>query len=143
VTTKSVSSDYFGALQIPLLRGRGFSTEDTATSQRVIIINEALASHYFPNQDPIGKQIFIYAMHMDNNVPRTIVGVAGNVLYDSPDRRRIAFDAYFPYSQRPMNNEALVLRTSTDLAALAPVIRKIVAGVDPEVPIGKVRLSAV
>ena len=138
VTTKSISSDYFGALQIPLLRGRGFSAEDTATSQRVIIVNEALASHYFPNQDPIGKQIFIYAMHMDNNVPRTIVGVAGNVLYDSPDRRRIAFDAYFPYSQRPMNNEALVLRTSTDLATLAPVIRQIVAGVDPEVPIGKV-----
>ena len=138
VTTKSVSSDYFGALQIPLLRGRGFTAEDTPTSQRVIIVNEALASHYFPNQDPIGKQIFIYAMHMDNNVPRTIVGVAGNVLYDSPDRRRIAFDAYFPYSQRPMNNEALVLRTSTDLATLAPVIRQIVAGVDPEVPIGKV-----
>ncbi|MBV9878572.1 MAG: ABC transporter permease [Verrucomicrobia bacterium] len=138
VTTKSVSSDYFGALQIPLLRGRGFGAEDTATSQRVIIVNEALASHYFPNQDPIGKQIFIYAMHMDSNVPRTIVGVVGNVLYDSPDRRRIAFDAYFPYSQRPMNNEALVLRTSTDLATLAPVIRQIVAGVDPEVPIGKV-----
>jgi putative ABC transport system permease protein len=138
VTTKSVSSDYFGALQIPLLRGRSFSAEDTTTSQRVIIVNEALASHYFPNQDPIGKQIFIYAMHMDNNVPRTIVGVAGNVLYDSPDRHRIAFDAYFPYSQRPMNNEALVLRTSTDLATLAPLIRQIVAGVDPEVPIGKV-----
>jgi hypothetical protein len=66
VTTKSVSSDYFGALQIPLLRGRGFSAEDTATSLRVIIVNEALASHYFPNQDPIGKQIFIYAMHIES-----------------------------------------------------------------------------
>jgi putative ABC transport system permease protein len=138
VTTKSISPDYFRTLQIPLLRGRGFSAEETATSQPVVIINEALASHYFPNQDPIGKQIFIYAMHMDNNVPRTIVGVAGNVLYDSPDRRRIAFDGYFPYSQRPMNNEALVLRTSTDVATLAPAIRQIVAAVDPEVPIGKI-----
>jgi putative ABC transport system permease protein len=72
------------------------------------------------------------------NVSRTIVGVVGNVLYDSPDSHRIAFDGYFPYSQRPMNNEVLVLRTSSDVATLAPVIRRIVASVDPGVPIGKI-----
>jgi putative ABC transport system permease protein len=138
VTTKSISPDYFNALQIPILRGRGFSAEDTTSSQPVIIINEALASHYFPNEDPIGKQIIIYAMHVDSNVPRTIVGVAGNVLYDSPDSQRIAFDGYFPYSQRPMNNEVLVLRASGDVAALVPVIRRIVASADPDVPIGKI-----
>jgi predicted permease len=137
VTTKSISPDYFRTLQIPILRGRSFSAEDTATSQRVVIVNEALASHYFPNEDPIGKQIIIYAMHTAN-VSRTIVGVAGNVLYDSPDSHRIAFDGYFPYSQRPMNNEVLVLRTSSDVATLSPVIRRIVASVDPEVPIGKI-----
>jgi predicted permease len=137
VTTKSISPDYFRTLQIPILRGRGFSTEDTATSQPVVVVNEALASHYFPNEDPIGKQIIIYAMHVAN-VPRTIVGVAGNVLYDSPDSHRIAFDGYFPYSQRPMNNEVLVLRTSSDVATLSPVIHRIVASVDPEVPIGKI-----
>jgi hypothetical protein len=130
--------DYFHALQIPILRGRGFSAEDAASSQPVIIINEALASHYFPNEDPIGKQIIIYAMHTDNNVPRTIVGVAGNVLYDSPDSYRPAFDGYFPYSQRPMNNEALVLRASGDVATLVPAIRRIVASVDPDIPTGKI-----
>jgi len=72
------------------------------------------------------------------NVSRTIVGVAGNVLYDSPDRHRIAFDGYFPYSQRPMNNEVLVLRGSGNVATLAPAIRKIVASADPDVPIGKI-----
>jgi len=77
-------------------------------------------------------------MHADNNVPRTIVGVAGNLLYDSPDSHRIAFDGYFPYSQRPMNNEVLVLRASGDVATLVPVIRRIVASVDPDVPIGKI-----
>ncbi|HYZ75705.1 MAG TPA: ABC transporter permease [Chthoniobacterales bacterium] len=138
VTTKSISPDYFRTLQIRILRGRGFSAEDTATSQPVVIINEALASHYFPNEDPIGKQIIIYAMHADNNVPRTIVGVAGDVLYDSPDGHRNAFDGYFPYSQRPMNNEVLVLRTAGDVARLAPALRKIVAAVDPEVPIAKI-----
>ncbi len=121
-----------------MLRGRSFSAEDTAVSQPVVIINEALASRFFPNQDPIGKQIIIYAMHVANNVPRTIVGVAGNILYDSPDSHRIAFDGYFPYTQRPMNNEVLVLRTASDAATLDPAIRKIVASVDPEVPIGKI-----
>jgi putative ABC transport system permease protein len=104
----------------------------------VVIVNEALASHFFPNEDPIGKQVIIYAMHADNNVPRTIVGVAGNVLYDSPDRQRPAFDGYFPYTQRPMNNEVLVLRTSDDVATLVAVIRRIVASVDADVPIGKI-----
>jgi putative ABC transport system permease protein len=138
VTTKSISPTYFRTLQIPILRGRGFSAEDTAASQPVVIVNEALASHYFPNEDPIGKQIIIYAMHADNNIARTIVGVAGNILYDSPDSHRPTFDGYFPYSQRPMNNEVLVLRASGDLAPLAPAIRKIVASTDPEVPIGKI-----
>jgi predicted permease len=138
VTTKSISPDYFRTVQIPILRGRGFSAEDTANSQPVVIINEALASHFFPNQDPIGKQLIIYAMHADNNIPRTIVGVASNVLYDSPDRQRPAFDGYFPYTQRPMNNEILVLRTSDDVATLAPALRKILASADPEVPIGKI-----
>jgi putative ABC transport system permease protein len=138
VTTKSISPTYFRTLQIPILRGRGFSAEDTAASQPVVIVNEALASHYFPNEDPIGKQITIYAMHADNNIARTIVGVAGNILYDSPDSHRPTFDGYFPYSQRPMNNEVLVLRASGDLAPLAPAIRKIVASTDPEVPIGKI-----
>jgi putative ABC transport system permease protein len=138
VTTKSISPTYFRTLQIPILRGRGFSAEDTAASQPVVIVNEALASHYFPNEDPIGKQITIYAMHADNNIARTIVGVAGNILYDSPDSHRPTFDGYFPYSQRPMNNEVLVLRASGDFAPLAPAIRKIVASTDPEVPIGKI-----
>src|SRR6201987_2407057 len=91
VTTKSISPDYFRTLQIPILRGRGFSAEDTAASQPVVIINEALAAHYFRNEDPIGKQIIVYAMHVDKSksVARTIVGVAGNVLYDSPDSHRI------------------------------------------------------
>jgi putative ABC transport system permease protein len=139
VATKSISSDYFRTLQIPIIRGRGFSAEDTAASQPVVIVNESLASHYFPNQDPIGKQIIIYATHAGTPVPRTIVGVVGNVLYDSPDSRRPAeVDGYFPYTQRPMSNEVLVLRTSGDVATLTPAIRKIVASVDPQVPIGKI-----
>jgi len=139
VTAQSISPEYFRTLQIPLLRGRDFSSEDTATSQAGVIINQALASRYFPNQDPIGKQIIIYALHgSGRDASYTIVGVAGNILYDSPDSHRPAFDAYFPYTQRPMNNEVLVLRASVDASTLAPAIRKIVASIDPEVPIGKI-----
>ena len=137
MAAQSVSSDYLHTLQIPLLRGRDFNAEDTATSQPVVIINEALASRYFPNENPIGKPIIIYALHAAN-VSCTVVGVAGNVLYASPDSHHPAFDSYFPHNQRPLNNEVLVLRTSSDVATLAPAIRKIVASVDPDVPIGKI-----
>jgi putative ABC transport system permease protein len=106
----------------------------------VVIITEALASRYFPSQDSIGKQIIIYALHgSGRDASYTIVGVAGNILYDSPDSHRPVFDAYFPYTRRQMNNEVLVLRTSVDAATLAPAIRKIVASLDPGVPIGKIR----
>ncbi len=145
VDSQSISPGYFRTLQIPLLRGRDFGAEDTAASQPVVIINEALASRYFPNEDPIGKQIIIYALRAvsafgsGRDGSCTIVGVAGNVLRDSPDGYHAAFDVYFPYNQRPMSiNEVLVLRGSTDLAMLTPVIRSIVASADPEVAIGKI-----
>ena len=136
--SQRVSLDYFRTLQIPLLRGRDFGPEDTPTSSPVIIIDEGLASHYFPNEDPVGKQIENTATWSFSKFC-TIVGVAGNVVHSSPDDHHAAFDAYFPHSQQPLNHEVLVLRTSGDPTSLAPAIRKIVSTVDQEVPVVKIR----
>lgn len=136
--SQRVSPDYFRTLQIPLIRGRDFGPEDTASTSPVIIVDEALASHYFPNEDPIGKQIQNTASWSTSKFC-TIVGVAGNVLHTSPDNPHAAFDAYFPHSQQPMTHEVLVLRTSGDPSVLAPVIRKIVLRADPDVPVVKIK----
>ena len=136
--SQRVSPDYFHTLQIPLISGRDFGPGDTPASLPVIIIDEALASHYFPNEDPIGKQIENTASWSVSKFC-TIVGVVGNILHTSPDNPHAAFDAYFPHSQQPMTHEVLVLRAFGDPATLAPVIRKIVSAADPDVPVVKIK----
>ena len=76
-----VAGHYFQAFRIPLLRGRRFTETDTGNSAPVVIINQKMAKHYWPNEDPIGQVITIgqglgpqFA-----DPPRQIVGVVGTV----------------------------------------------------------------
>src|SRR5262245_19146659 len=70
-----VSRDYFAALGISITRGRGFTAADRENSERVVVINEALAAKYFPGEDPIGRMI---QTGFDDRGER-ILGVAANV----------------------------------------------------------------
>jgi predicted permease len=74
------SPDYYKVFRIPVLRGREFTDADTGSSPGVVIINEALQKQYFPNENPIGQQIFIgKGMGPPFEEPaRQIVGVVGN-----------------------------------------------------------------
>jgi predicted permease len=76
-----VSPSYFHAMKIPLKKGRYFDESDTESAPWAVIISETLASRYFPNQDPIGKQILLRYMpqQVDEERPRQIVGVVGEV----------------------------------------------------------------
>ena len=49
------STRFLDSIGVPIVRGRNFTAQDTATSQQVVIVNQAFASHFFPNQDPVGK----------------------------------------------------------------------------------------
>jgi putative ABC transport system permease protein len=82
----SVSPDYLSVFQIPLLRGRAFNENDTATSPKVAMINEALARKYWPQQDPIGQQINIskdLGPQMDESSP-TIIGIVADSHNEGP-----------------------------------------------------------
>ena len=57
LTPQTVSSGYFRTMQIPILQGRDFNAEDTADKPNVVIVDAALAEHFFPGQNPIGKSI--------------------------------------------------------------------------------------
>jgi len=76
----NASADYYKTFRIPVLRGREFNDSDTASSPRVMIINEALAKQHFPNENPVGQQILIgKGMGPPFEEPaRQIVGVVGN-----------------------------------------------------------------
>jgi putative ABC transport system permease protein len=74
------SADYYKTFKIPVKRGREFNVSDTASSPHVVIINEAFAKQFFPNEDPVGQQIAVAkGMGPPFEEPaRTIVGVVGN-----------------------------------------------------------------
>jgi hypothetical protein len=82
----AVSSDYFRVMRIPLLRGRAITDQDVETSPWVVIINEAMAHKFWPNQDPIGQVIMVHTPTAPGEErPRQIVGVVGNGNMRSPE----------------------------------------------------------
>ena len=136
--TQSISADYFRTLQIPLLAGRDFGLGDGADSQKVVIIDEAIAQRYFPNKSPIGEQIaFGGEISGYKTLDYTIVGVAHNVRVAIPDEPQPAYQAYFPDTQLPWNSETLLLRSAVDPHDLIPAIRKLVASIDPDVLVSR------
>ncbi|HKR14090.1 MAG TPA: ABC transporter permease [Pyrinomonadaceae bacterium] len=131
-----VDAGYFQTMGIPLLRGRNFSDLEQKEAKRVILINEALARKHFPNEDPIGQRLDV-AM-FENPVVTEIVGVVGNVRYDSLiDEAPPA--VYFPHPELPYPFMTLALRTDGDPTLLAPAVQREIRGLDPNQPVGDVR----
>jgi len=121
---------------IPLLRGRNFSDVELREAKRVILINEALARKYFPNEEPIGQRLDV-AM-FETPVITEIVGVVGNVRYDSLiDEAPPA--VYFPHPELAYPFMTFVLRTDGDPAAIAPAVQREIRALDPNQPISDVR----
>ena len=130
-----VSADYFQALRLPVLRGRAFSRQDTASSQPVVIINDKLARDYFHDEDPLGKTLLVATPFDDKaEFPRQVVGTVSDVR-DSGIENPIADDVYLPFEQYPIAWEYLSLRTTGDPATLTGSLRAAVAAVDRDQPL--------
>jgi putative ABC transport system permease protein len=135
-----VSPGYFQAMQIRLREGRDVSWSDTALTLPVIVINQACARMYWPNQDPLGKRIK-EGLPGDPSPWLTVVGVVGDVReFDITTPPRPA--VYFPISQFDARDGLLrdwVVRTQGNPNALVPVIRKAIWSIDRDLPISRVR----
>ncbi len=134
-----IGPDYFRALSIPLKRGRTFTDADTKTSPSVILINEAFAHRFFPDQDPVGQRL---ALDDDSNnplPPREIVGIVGDVRFEKlNDDYQPEF--YVPYTQSPRAVMEVIVRSSTrDAAALTPSVRSAIKSVDSNMLIWQTR----
>jgi predicted permease len=125
-----VSPDFFRTLQIPLVQGRDFTAHERSDSQKVIIVDQALAEKYWPGQSAIGKVINL----LDNGA-YTVVGVASHILYISPGGADSGPAAYVAANDSD-TDETLLLRAKGDPMALVPQLRKIIASIDPDVAIG-------
>lgn len=134
-----VGGDYFKAMQIPVLGGRTFNDGDTVDAPRVCIVDEYLATKYFPNGNAIGQQI---QRGGPTNPPFTIVGVVGTINSIDLGMPVTKERLYYPVSQQAQGRGggmALVLKTGLDPNPLVPQVRAAVRAIDPEQPIADVR----
>jgi predicted permease len=113
--------DYFGAMGIPIRRGRGFTPADGPTAPSVCVINDTMAARLFPGEDPVGRRIRT-GPNPSRNPWVTIVGVIGDLrhtgLEESP-----APEMYIYHRQGPPVAPFLVVRTTGDPAAMADAVR--------------------
>ncbi|MCI0490296.1 MAG: ABC transporter permease [Blastocatellia bacterium] len=127
---------YFQAIGVPVLRGRNFNEQDAQGTPEVVLINEALARRFFPNEDPIGKRLFA---GFSSQVPRRIVGIVGNVRHDTLGREASP-GLYAPYLQvSAFNTLSLVVRTDSDPLNTLASVREQIKAVDREVPVHTIK----
>lgn len=131
---RASSSGYFTAMGIPLLRGRFFQESDGPDSPHVALISQSFVRRYWPNEDPIGKQIQFGNMDGDVRLLH-VIGVVGDVRDEGLDAeaRPIVYTNYF---QRPgaAAQFSIVLRGVGDAAALTGAMRREARSLNPEMP---------
>ena len=141
--------NYFQAMGIPILRGRGFTEQDGPSSPPVIVINQTAARKLFPGEDPVGRRLFLGTPTGSTfPPPATIVGVIGDVRHSGLEADP-APEIYIWSQQNPPTNPFVVVRAAGDAASLATSVRAAVQAVDKNIaaydirPMAQVRAESV
>ncbi len=111
----AVSNDYFDLMQVPLIEGRNFSSQDLANSLPVVIVDQSFSDTVWPDESPLGKRILLNANIPDSNEWLTIVGVVPHIIQSQPiaGMREIT-SVYRPFSQSNFFNINLIAKTTGD-----------------------------
>jgi predicted permease len=128
---------YLSVMRIPLLRGRWFSEDDRANTQRVAVIDDVLARAYWPNKDPIGQHV---RMGSSSGLAwAEVVGVVGHVRRDSLEVDENKGVMYEPIAQNPVDEAAFVVRTKIDPEGMRGSLIEAVRAADPSEAVYDVR----
>lgn len=130
IAMRQVGADYFDTVRTPLLRGRVFDKQDTASGPPVVIINSTTANRYFPGESPIGKHL----ANSRDKVQREIVGVVADVKFNALSAAS-AEEMYVPIEQLPWPAVTLLVRSQANGEALAAAVRGKIAELDPTLPV--------
>jgi len=143
-----IAPDYFRVMGIPLLQGRDFTEQDNREHLRdnssgndwgaglnSIIIDEEFAKRHWPNQNPLGQRVRIPWGEREKQPIVTIMGVVGRVKENRLSEQGGMVQAYFPIYQQPLRNMAVVVKTTTEPAAMLTTMRQQVSQLDPALPI--------
>jgi len=129
---RRVNQNYFNALRIPLLRGRNFTEQEVAHSDKVVIVSKQLMDAVFPDEEPLGKRLVTGL----GDEPYQIIGVVGDLRHRSLERPAYAA-MYMP--SRQLNWMNLVIRTTGDPLSIVAAVRKELQAIDPDQPAGAVK----
>jgi predicted permease len=139
VFRNSVGPGYFSSMGIPLLAGREFRESDTATSPKVVIINEQMAQKYFRGRNPVGMHMVWGSHNPPVPLDIEIVGIVQNSKHDDLRDQGHPF-VYQPYAQDPnLGGGTFYVRTSQDPLGLIGSIRQLIQGLDSNLPTFDVR----
>jgi putative ABC transport system permease protein len=135
---RAVTPDYFRVLETPLLKGRFFAETDTADAPGVVVINEAMAKKYWPDEEALGKRI-----NFNDSDPQkikwvTVVGIAANIRHRGLDLEAKP-EYYLPHSQRAYREMILAVRGAQDPRALTSLIRREIQAIDPDQPLANIQ----
>jgi predicted permease len=137
VYVHQVRENFFEAMEIRLLLGHGFTTQDDAKAPRVAVVNQTFAGKYFPNENPIGKR-FGFDSKKVSEVE--IIGVTRDAKYAS-QRDETVPTAYLAWQQelRSMGSLVFEVRTDGEPTSFIPAIRQTVHDVDSNLPLKDVK----
>jgi predicted permease len=146
VAFRAVAGDYFAAIGTPLVRGRGIDRGDVERQEPIAVVNQALVSAYFANQDPIGERVTIGPAR--NRAWLTIVGVVRNTPVRALAEPNPTPQLYLPMSlargaDLPVAPDVAVMgfvvRSATPPLGLLPSVRRAIGGVDANLALAQVR----
>jgi putative ABC transport system permease protein len=137
-----VTPGYFEAMGVKLLRGRFFDERDAPKTQQTVIVDEKLAKHFWPNQDPIGRRMYLpqdlnnlLAIN-DKTVFIYVVGVIRDLKLQALTEEKLTVGAYyFPMAQSVSSGLTFAVKTAGDPLSLAGSVRAALSGIDRELPV--------
>ena len=130
---------YFTTLDLPIVSGRGFNERDTLRSVPVCLVNEAFVRRHFKGRNPIGARLSLIRPPAEPTQVREIVGVARQTSGE-PDAPEELLQVYVPLAQFPTGDVYMVVQPSAGAAeTLTPLVRRVVARIDPDAPVRRDR----
>ncbi|MEZ5355887.1 MAG: ABC transporter permease [Bryobacteraceae bacterium] len=133
----TISDGYFETVGKKILRGREVAGLDGTPGRQVVVVNDAFAQRYFPNQDPVGRRI---RLQLDDRPWLTIAGIAPNIRTDPRRNDRPEPAVYLPYRQSPGRFWTIFVRADPSaLDSVAVTLRKEIQVLDPDLPVANVK----
>ncbi len=132
VENNIIGTDYFASMGISIIKGRGIEARDDSTAQKVIVINQHFADHFWPGQDPLGRTV-----HTGGS-DHVVIGVVPTGKYNRLGEDPISY-MYLSQGQHFQAGRWLQVRTAGDPQAFAPTLRAEIAAIDQQMPVADLK----